>query len=117
MNLRKHCRCLSSGQTEGGRQPVKLKQDADYWFSDGSIILLDTGNIGYKIHATLLSRHSQFFSDMLSADDFRFKFIYFGVDVIVLDGDRSRDVKAFLRLIYGPSLYDDLFFSIFEYSE
>lgn len=114
MNLRKHCRCLSAGQNEDGRQPVKLKQDTDFWFPDGSVILMDKWNIGYKIHGTLLSRHSQFFSDMLSAKGFQFRFIYFGVDVIVLDDDRSRDVKAFLRLIYGPSLSDNLLLKISE---
>ncbi|RPD58570.1 hypothetical protein L226DRAFT_572898 [Lentinus tigrinus ALCF2SS1-7] len=48
--------------SDAGGQPVR---DEEYWFEDGTIILL-AGNVEFKVYACLLVKHSPVFKDMLS---------------------------------------------------
>jgi len=45
-----------------------VSQHPIYWFDDGSFIL-DVQTQRYKVHKTLLSRHSKYFSQVLAAVD------------------------------------------------
>ena len=40
-------------------------RQTDFWFNDGSVILV-SGNVAFKVHKGQLSRHSEVFGDLLS---------------------------------------------------
>jgi hypothetical protein len=40
-------------------------QSTSYWFDDGNVVL-QAENTQYRVHRSLLSRHSNFFKDMFS---------------------------------------------------
>lgn len=50
--------------------PLRCKQHPKYWFDDGSIVVTISDNeseagISFKLHCTLISRHSAFFRRVL----------------------------------------------------
>ena len=45
--------------------PQDIARNADFWFPDGSIILIDEKS-GFRIHQSILSRHSDVFADLFT---------------------------------------------------
>lgn len=45
--------------------PPKLQRDSEFWFEDGSIILI-AQNVGFRVYKRLLCEHSPFFRDLFN---------------------------------------------------
>ncbi|KAI0700396.1 hypothetical protein C8T65DRAFT_811948 [Cerioporus squamosus] len=46
--------------------PAKLERDPEFWFEDGSIILIAYGDVGFRVYKRILSEHSALFRDMFN---------------------------------------------------
>ncbi|RDX48989.1 hypothetical protein OH76DRAFT_1404202 [Lentinus brumalis] len=46
--------------------PAKLERDPEFWFEDGSIVLIAYGDIGFRVYKRILAEHSAFFRDLFS---------------------------------------------------
>ena len=46
--------------------PHKIQRDSEFWFEDGSIVLLAYGDVAFKVYKRILSEHSALFRDMFS---------------------------------------------------
>ncbi|OJT07813.1 hypothetical protein TRAPUB_1296 [Trametes pubescens] len=44
---------------------LSMEQDLDFWFADGSIVVIAEG-VGFRVHMSLLSRHSPVFRDIFA---------------------------------------------------
>lgn len=59
---------LPSPDTTDGEAPLEqatLSRHAEFWFTDGSIVLVAQSTM-FRVHKTFLSRHSVIFRDMFS---------------------------------------------------
>ena len=87
------------GSTDSG-----IVRDPDYWYSDGSIVIVVQG-VGFRVHKSLLAQQSNAFRDLFmvptpptpSPAD-----VMDGCPVVRLT-DTSHDFRELLRVIYsGP---------------
>lgn len=78
-------------------------RDGDYFCHDGTVVLAAEGVL-FKVHQSVLSRHSAVFHDMFSLPrpvDGGEQDCVEGVPVLDFD-DASVDLKVMLRLTYDP---------------
>ena len=86
------------------QNPASRQKDIEFWFEDGTIILV-VQNTEFRVYKGLLTEHSPIFRDMfsipqtpasMSSDE------YVGTcPVVHLSGDSARDWRHLLRL-YMP---------------
>ena len=89
----------------------------DFWFPDGNIILSavqvdSTSAVLFRVHKSLLARHSTFFADLFSlpaeptsAADLNMytsKSEYQGLPIVPLH-DPAEEVEALLKAVYDPT--------------
>ena len=43
--------------------PPNLEHDSEFWFEDGSVVLI-AQNVGFRVYKRLLAEHSPFFRDL-----------------------------------------------------
>jgi hypothetical protein len=89
--------------------PVKDSESAishstEYWFSDGSIILLAESTL-FRVHLSVLARHSEIFTDpslipQPAGEQPKDKVIE-GCPVIRIS-DSAKDIAILLSLLYDP---------------
>lgn len=89
------------------RPHAKELRDEELYFPDGNVVLSVNDNSGnfifFKIHQSMLSKHSAVFADMFSlpASSVSATEVYDGAPLVHLQDD-AKDVKQFLRVIYDP---------------
>ncbi|KAI0668011.1 hypothetical protein C8Q78DRAFT_980914 [Trametes maxima] len=93
-----------SSLSKGGNQtPVTMKQDEDFWFDDGSIVIV-AEDTGFRVHRSLLARVSSVFEDTFSIPQPPDARAYQGVPVLELQ-DGAHDMKCLLYAIYDGRRY------------
>ncbi|KAL5488385.1 hypothetical protein ACEPAI_6493 [Sanghuangporus weigelae] len=100
-----------SGDNVGGQSPTLSEssrlsaetRQTDFWFEDGSVILL-AGTVAFKVHRGQLARHSEVFRDLLSLPQPIDEAIFEGCPLVELH-DSPTDLWYLLR-----ALYDGLYF-------
>ncbi len=82
-----------------------IRNHPEYWFEDGSLVL-DVQVMRFKVHQTLLSRHSRFFSAVLKlqvSNDLHSNTTLNGCHHVILEREqqiRADDVEALLQHLY-----------------
>ncbi|KAM5539308.1 hypothetical protein V8D89_006999 [Ganoderma adspersum] len=122
-----HARCLRSRvrfrprTVQAPSQPSKspgislnsLKRHAEFWFDDGSVVLV-ARNTGFRVYRALLAAQSTVFSDMFSSSSPDAEAMLEGCPVVQLS-DSPRDVEHFLRVLL-PKAQPTLFSRKFSFS-
>lgn len=73
-------------------------QRTDFWFDDGSVILL-ADNVAFKVHRGVLARHSDVFRDMLSIPQPPDEAVFEGCCIVELY-DSPADLWYLLKALY-----------------
>lgn len=86
-----------------------LVRDTDLWMGDGNIIVAaveeteeDKVTYAFRVHLSVLSKHSPIFEDLLTLPQAANSETYEGLPVVTLP-DPYHDVKGLLQMIYDPS--------------
>lgn len=92
-----------SDELNASRQEIApgVKRHQEYWFDDGSVVVI-AQNTAYKIHKSVLARHSEVFNGLFSvpqtcADDH-----VDGCPVVPIP-DSSADFSNLLQALYDTS--------------
>ena len=73
---------------------------SDIWYSDGSIVL-QAENVQFKVHQTVLAKHSKVFADMLAVGDpDPAEQLVNGCPLVVIQ-DSAEDVRHMLSILYN----------------
>ncbi len=84
------------------------------WLADGNIVLAATSSsdihlsILFRVHKSILSRQSQFFSDMFAFPENSLYHtgdehdILEGLPLVRMHGDSVEDIEALLKYLYDP---------------
>ncbi|KAI0648600.1 hypothetical protein C8Q79DRAFT_903734 [Trametes meyenii] len=83
--------------------PVTMKQDADFWFEDGSVVIV-AEDTGFRVHRSLLARVSSVFQDTFSIPQPPDAHAHQGVPALELQ-DSAHDMKCLLYAIYDGRKY------------
>lgn len=83
--------------SELSRLSAESKQ-SDFWFEDGSVILL-AGSVAFKVHRGQLARHSEVFRDLLSLPQPIDEASFEGCPLVELH-DSPTDLWYLLRALY-----------------
>ncbi|KAL6298850.1 hypothetical protein BKA93DRAFT_33789 [Sparassis latifolia] len=78
------------------------RHDTHFWFVDGSIILIAQGT-AFRVHQTVLSRHSEIFRDLFSVPQPADQERSIGCPVVHLSDSRN-DLRYLLRVLYDCGL-------------
>ncbi|KAI0776588.1 hypothetical protein BD413DRAFT_602162 [Trametes elegans] len=84
-----------------------VERSRDYWFNDGNIVLI-VRDIAYKIHKSVLSRHSEVFRDLFSAPSTAADAYFDGCPALCLS-ESPEDVGNFLKALYDSTRDPTLF--------
>ncbi|RPD55205.1 hypothetical protein L226DRAFT_493329 [Lentinus tigrinus ALCF2SS1-7] len=76
----------------------ELERDDEFWFEDGSVVLV-ASNVGFKVYKGLLTAHSPIFCDMFARSQPDDKEIYDGCPFVHVS-DSSQSLKHFLRAMF-----------------
>ncbi|KAL6298842.1 hypothetical protein BKA93DRAFT_743329 [Sparassis latifolia] len=76
----------------------ELQQDADFWFADGSIVLI-AENATFRVHQGVLSRHSEVFRELFTVPQPHDEQSVYGCPVVRLY-DSPIDLRYLLRVLY-----------------
>ncbi|KAL6306852.1 hypothetical protein BKA93DRAFT_728331 [Sparassis latifolia] len=90
--------CPSSSRSALAENNGELEQDADFWFADGSIILI-AENTAFRVHQGVLSRHSEVFRDLFTVPQPDGEQYAYGCPVVCLY-DSPVDLRYLLRVLY-----------------
>jgi len=77
-----------------------IKKSSEYWFDDGNIIL-QAGTTVYRVHSSILIRHSKVFKHMFSTPKPHGKQID-GCPVTVLT-DKEADIENMMSIFYDSN--------------
>lgn len=89
---------------------VAQERHHDLWLSDGNVILSTKSIDGdqmvlFRVHKSVLARHSMTFSDMFSEDvsvvSEGVNDVYDGLSVVSMS-DSIEDLEAILKVLYDP---------------
>ncbi|KAA1468961.1 hypothetical protein DENSPDRAFT_834469 [Dentipellis sp. KUC8613] len=85
---------------------LAIKRHPDFWFDDGSIILLARSTDAFRVHRTVLARSSEIFRDMLLVGDpgAGTEEMIEGCPVVRLPDDVT-DICRLLKAIYDPLIF------------
>ncbi|OJT05755.1 hypothetical protein TRAPUB_3393 [Trametes pubescens] len=84
-----------------------VKRHQEYWFDDGSIIVI-AEHTAYKIHKSVLARHSEVFNGLFSVPQTSADDHLDGCPVVHLS-DSSEDFSTLLKALYDTSRDSSLF--------
>ncbi|KAI0640938.1 hypothetical protein C8Q79DRAFT_424060 [Trametes meyenii] len=60
------CTLAQAASLKNSLGALDIRRDSEYWFDDGSIVIV-ARDTAYKVHKSILARHSRVFSDLFSA--------------------------------------------------
>jgi hypothetical protein len=89
----------STALTDDNRAPACPRRHEQLWFDDGNIVLT-TENVAFRVHRSLLSRHSQVFKDLFELSQPSPDEQLDGVPVVKLH-DSPHELASLLDVIYG----------------
>ena len=78
----------------------QISYHPEFCYEDGSIVLLAEGTAGFKVHKSLLRRHSTVFKDMLSLPLKGDETMSLDEPVVRLPQDNTEGVAGVLKAIY-----------------
>ncbi|TEB27426.1 hypothetical protein FA13DRAFT_1736544 [Coprinellus micaceus] len=84
----------------------QISYHPEFCFGDGSIVLLVEGTVGFKVHKSLLCRHSTFFKDMLGLPLKDSETTRLGQPVVRLPQDNAAGVAGVLKAVYDNRFFD-----------
>lgn len=96
--------CLEPSATASSMSNgIQPKQHPEFWFDDGSVVLIARNHTAFKVHKSMLAKHSTFFDHMFSlpqpADEDHEAQSY-GCAVVHVD-DSPTDLEDLLDLLYN----------------
>ena len=77
---------------------IQVAHHDDLWFEDGNIVLI-TSNMGFRVHQSILSRHSHVFRDMLTIPQPSDELKVEDCPVVHLS-DSGEDIQYFVNALY-----------------
>lgn len=86
--------------------PQNAVKHPDFWFEDGSIVLV-AENTTFRVHKSLLAHHSEFFADLFTVPQPLNSDLIDGLHFVPLS-DSLDDVVDVLKVIYHPFHFDKL---------
>ncbi|KAJ6519063.1 hypothetical protein C8R45DRAFT_807261 [Mycena sanguinolenta] len=95
------CRATMSLPPAKRKRMTAPKKHAEFWFSDGSVVL-QAGNTQFRVHWSLLARHSAIFRDMQGLPQPADEPTIDGCPVVKLPDDPS-DVELLLKGLYDSA--------------
>ncbi|KLO16675.1 hypothetical protein SCHPADRAFT_822876, partial [Schizopora paradoxa] len=108
---------VDNQQLEQGEPSNLPRPHETLWYSDGSVVLA-TDLYLFKVHKSLLSRHSSVFNDMFEFPNINdsetdggnagvsTQEMYEGLPLVALAEDEGEDVAHLLRAVYEPRYHD-----------
>ncbi|KAG5635411.1 hypothetical protein H0H81_011374 [Sphagnurus paluster] len=88
-------------------QNEPLMESPEFWFSDGSIVII-VENTAFRLHKSILGKHSDVFADLFSVPQPQSDLeLIDGVPVVHLQ-DNLQDFTDVLRALYEPFHFDKL---------
>lgn len=84
--------------TEGSGHCSQPKR-SEIWFDDGSVVL-QAENTQFRVHRSMLSRHSEVFRDMFTMPHPAGEALVEGCPLVCLPMDSAEDVKNMLTALY-----------------
>jgi BTB/POZ domain. len=88
-------------ERNGDKLEDSFKPHADFWFVDGSVVIIVEAT-SFKIHQSVLSRHSDVFSGMFTVPQPARDDTIDGCPVVVLSQDKASDFVDVLKALYLP---------------
>ena len=89
---------LSAGE-EKNAEPVPVKRSEEVWLDDGNVIL-QAENVQFRVHRSVLSKHSPVFSGLFKVPHPPGEPNVDGIPIVVLH-DSPEDLKHVLLALYG----------------
>ena len=84
-----------------------LTRHQEFWFYDGSIVLSVQETL-FRVHQTILSTHSDIFSDLFTVPQPDGEYMIEGCHVVILHDD-AKDFEDLLRAVYLPKYVPRMF--------
>lgn len=79
-------------------------QDAEYWYSDGTVILLARAEVAFRVHKGILADHSTVFGDLFAVSQPQGGEWHADCPIINLS-DAPGEVRWLLKALYHPRRY------------
>jgi len=80
---------------------VEPTLSSEYWFSDGSIVLKAESTV-FRVHLSVLARHSEIFRDMSSVPQPKGQDAVIEGYPVIPVSDSAQDIEVLLSLLYDP---------------
>ncbi|PFH48118.1 hypothetical protein AMATHDRAFT_150595 [Amanita thiersii Skay4041] len=87
-------------------QVDSIIRNQEFWFEDGSVVIIVGGQC-FRVHQSILSRHSEVFNAMFSIPQPRYQEMLDGCPLVRLSDELS-DFVDLLRVLYQPFYFDKL---------
>ena len=91
-----------SSTTDAPPEPVNLQHHEEFWFDDGSIVLVAQRKTGFRVYRALLAAQSTVFADTFASSSPSAEEMIEGCPVVHLS-DAPEDVVHFLRVLLPKS--------------
>lgn len=90
--------------SESGENVSSFTQDTEYWYSDGTVILLARAEVGFRVHKGILADHSTVFGDLFAVSQPQGGEWYGDCPIVHLS-DAPSEVRWLLKALYHPRRY------------
>lgn len=100
ISIRKHI-FFNTSSSEMSSPPEPLERNLNFWFEDGSIILI-VENTAFRIHQSILSRHSDVFADLFTVPQPRHDTESIDNCPVVRLDDSLADFIDVMKALYEP---------------
>ena len=84
-----------------GENVPPFTQDTEYWYSDGTVILLARAEVAFRVHRGILADHSTVFGDLFTVSQPQGGEWYEDCPIVNLS-DGPGEVRWLLRAVYHP---------------
>lgn len=95
-------RDVTGASASGGVPP--FTQDVEYWYSDGTVILLARAEVAFRVHKGILADHSAIFGDLFAVSQPEDGEWYADCPIVTLS-DAPGEVRWLLKALYHPRRY------------